>query len=229
MQEQLERRLRLLVIEDEPKLASLLCRTLSATGYEVASAGNGVEGLALACEDDFDLIVLDLLLPDLDGFAILEQLVRRRPGQQVLVLSALSDVGSKVRCLEFGAVDFVAKPFELAELLARVRRRVRPRQSEGAQGVLRSGPLSLDLQRRRATVAGSDSVSLSTREFLVLEYIMRKEGQVCTREELLAQVWGYSFDPGTNVVDVCVGRLRQKLRGAFIETIRNVGYCFVAP
>lgn len=218
---------RVLVIEDEWKLAALLSRTLAASGYEVVSAGTGVKGLKLAQAGGFALVVLDLLLPDMDGFTVLDQIMRTHPDQQVLVLSAIKDVASKVRCLEFGAVDYVSKPFELPELIARVRRRVRSANGEGGERYLTAGNLVLDLQRRRVRFGEGDSVSLSTREFLVLEYIMRKEGEVCTRDELVKEVWGYSFDPGTNVVDVCIGRLRHKLSGSCIETIRNVGYCFV--
>jgi DNA-binding response OmpR family regulator len=215
-----------LVIEDEWKLSALLCRALDASGYEAVSAGNGVQGLKLAKSGGFALVILDLLLPDIDGFTVLDQVMQKHPGQQVLVLSAITDLGSKIRCLEFGAVDFVSKPFELPELIARVRRRVRDGNG-GGERFIAAGNLVLDLQRRSVRVGELEPVSLSTREFLVLKYIMRKEGEVCSRDELVKDVWGYSFDPGTNVVDVCIGRLRHKLTGTCIETIRNVGYCFV--
>jgi DNA-binding response OmpR family regulator len=214
------------VIEDESKLAAVLARSLTASGYEVMCAGGGVVGLENAQRREFGLILLDLLLPDLDGFTVLQRLLERRPRQQVLVMSALSDVGSKVRCLEFGAVDYLAKPFELPELIARVRRHTRAEETEG-QRVLEKAGVVLDLQRRRVSLAGEEPIPLPAREFLLLEYIMRKEGEVCGRAELLDHVWGYSFDPGTNVVDVCVVRLRHKIGHHAIETVRNVGYCFV--
>lgn len=216
----------ILVVEDEAKLAAVLARSLNASGYQVAWAKTGVSGLEQAGEKKFDLVVLDLVLPDIDGFAVLDALLDKRPEQQVLVMSALSDVGSKVRCLEFGAVDYLAKPFELPELIARVRRRTR-HEENGAERHLVTGEVSLDLQRRRVTINGGAPIALPTREFLLLEYIMRKAGEVCGREELLEHVWGYSFDPGTNVVEVCVVRLRHKLGHDAIETVRNVGYCFV--
>ena len=217
----------LLVIEDEAKLAALLSRAFSASGYGVTTASGGIEGLDVAEGGDFGLVVLDLLLPDIDGFTVLEQLMQASSDHRVLVLSAINDVGSKVRCLEFGAVDYVSKPFELPELVARVRRHVRPQNGSPEMRFLHVGEVELDLQRRRVQLPGREPVGLSTREFLLLEYLMRREGQVCRRDELLGSVWGYSFDPGTNVVDVCVGRLRHKLGGYYIETIRNVGYCFV--
>ncbi len=215
-----------LVIEDESKLAALLSRALSAEGFEVTNSSSGVTGLELANNGGFSLVILDLLLPDLDGFSILGNLMKSAPGQEVLVLSALSDVGSKVRCLELGAADYLSKPFDLPELMARVRRRMQHARHEGNDRYLRCGRFSLDLHRRRF-LGNGEPVSLSTREFVLLEYLMRKDGEVCSRQELLDHVWGYSFDPGTTVVEVCIGRLRQKLGHPYIETVRNVGYCFV--
>jgi two-component system OmpR family response regulator len=217
---------RVLVIEDESKLAAVLARSLTASGYEVICVGGGVAGLEYAQRRDFKLVLLDLLLPDIDGFAVLQRLLERRPRQRVLIMSALSDVGSKVRCLEFGAVDYLAKPFELAELMARVRRHTRAEEADGERVLERAG-VRLDLQRRRVSLAGGERIPLPAREFLLLEYMMRKEGEVCGRAELLDHVWGYSFDPGTNVIDVCVVRLRHKIGHDAIETVRNVGYCFV--
>jgi DNA-binding response OmpR family regulator len=143
----------------------------------------------------------------------------------VIVLSALGDVRSKVMCLELGACDYMTKPFELAELIARVRLRARERQPI-RERFLRCGRFVLDLQRR-AVENGGGPVALTTREFVLLEYLMGHTGKTCTRDELLEHVWGYAFDPGTNVVDVCIGRLRHKLGGDSVATVRNVGYCFV--
>jgi DNA-binding response OmpR family regulator len=176
----------------------------------------------------YELVVLDLLLPSIDGVTVLQELMESRPSQRVLVLSALSDVETKVRCLESGASDYVSKPFSLAELVARIRARLRQPASGPDQRVLCLRGVTLDLMRRVAD-SGDGPVALSEREFLLLEYLIRRDGDVCTRQRLLVDVWGYSFDPGSNVVDVCVGRLRAKLGGDVIETVRNVGYRFDAP
>lgn len=213
----------ILVVDDEPKIASFVSRALIAHGYLVDTASDGMQGFRLACERAYDLIVLDLLLPGLDGISVLARLMELRPGQPVFVLSALSDVESKVRCLELGASDYLSKPFELAELMARVRSRLRGPATAPSERLLTVGGVTLDLRRRSVDV-GSTRVALSAREFLLLEHLMRRNGEVCTREGLLASVWGYSFDPGTNVVDVYIGRLRSKLGSGVIETVRSVGY-----
>jgi len=214
---------RILVIDDEPKIVGFVSRALTADGFAVDSAGDGARGLELAVREDYELVVLDLLLPGIDGVGVLRKLMHRRSAQQVLVLSAISDVEAKVRCLDLGAADYLTKPFSLAELLARIRSRVRDRTSAAPSPCLQVGHLTLDL-RRQAADAGAGLVSLPNREFLLLEHLMRNAGGVCTREELLAAVWGYSFDPGTNVVDVYVRRLRSKLGVDAVETVRHVGY-----
>jgi DNA-binding response OmpR family regulator len=216
---------RVLVVDDEPRIVSFISRALSAEGLGVDSAHDGIRGLELARSRRYELVVLDLLLPGLDGISVLQGIIDSRPEQRVLILSALSDVDSKVRCLELGAADYLPKPFALAELVARVRARLRQPEAPAAPRLLTAGRINLDLLRRVAD-AGSGPVNLSEREFLLLQYLMRKAGEVCTREELLADVWGYSFDPGSNVVDVYVGRLRSKLGSELIETVRNVGYRF---
>jgi two-component system OmpR family response regulator len=218
---------RVLVIDDEPKIVSFVTRALTARGYEVDSAGNGAAGLELVRIGGYAVVVLDLRLPDIDGIDVLRCTLEERPNQQVIVLSALPDVDTKVQCLDLGAADYITKPFSLTELLARVRRRVRQRASDGER-FLRAGRLALDLRNRAADV-GDGTVALAGREFLLLQHLVRHRDEVCTREELLSDVWGYSFDPGTNAVDVCVRRLRAKLGPGVIETIRNVGYCFHAP
>jgi two-component system, OmpR family, response regulator len=218
---------KVLVIDDEPKIVSFVTRALSARGYDVDSAGNGADGLELVRIGGYAVVVLDLRLPDIDGIDVLRRTLEERPDQQVIVLSALPDVDTKVRCLDLGAADYITKPFSLTELLARVRRRVRQRASE-TERFVRAGRLVLDLRNRAADV-GEGTVSLAAREFLLLQHLVRHRDEVCSREELLSDVWGYSFDPGTNAVEVCVRRLRAKLGTNVIETIRNVGYSFHAP
>jgi len=218
---------RLLMIDDEPGIRKLVSRTLSSAGFEVDCAADGRRGLELAREGRHELVVLDLMLPGLDGVSVLRSLMAERPTQRVLILSAVGDVTSKVRCLELGAADYLPKPFAVAELVARVRARLRQPVPEPDARWLRVGGVTLDTTRRTAEYQGRSAV-LSEREFLLLEHLMRRAGDVCRREKLLADVWGYEFDPGTNVVDVYVGRLRAKLGVNLIETIRNVGYCFTA-
>jgi DNA-binding response OmpR family regulator len=215
---------RVLVIDDEPKIADFVSRALSANGLAVDSATDGARGLELARTGEYDLVVLDLMMPGVNGMGVLRGTIEACPQQRVLVLSALSDVDSKVRCLELGAADYLTKPFALAELVARVWARLRQGGGASADGLLRSGGLTLDPHRRTAD-SGGGPVALSAREFLLLKHLALNEGEVCTRAELLEEVWGCSFDPGTNVVDVYVRRLRAKLGHAVVETIRHAGYC----
>jgi DNA-binding response OmpR family regulator len=213
---------RILIAEDEARLAAFLEKGLRSNGFVTTTATDGPTALALARDDDFDLLILDLGLPGLDGMTILRTL--RAQGQRlpVVILSARDEVADKVAGLEHGADDYVAKPFRFEELLARVRVRLR---SEGTaeQTVLRAGDLALDLRTRRATV-GSHTVELSAREFTMLEVFLRHQGQVRAREQLLSHVWGYDYDPGSNVVDVYVGYLRRKLGKHRIATVRGMGY-----
>jgi DNA-binding response OmpR family regulator len=218
---------KVLVIDDEPKIVSFVTRALAARGYDVDSADSGAAGLELIRMGGYAVVVLDLRLPDIDGIDVLRSAMEDRPDQQVIVLSALPDVETKVQCLDLGAADYVTKPFSLTEFVARVRRRARQRSSDGER-FLRVGGLVLDLRKRTADV-GAGPVTLAAREFLLLHHLVRHRDEVCTREELLSEVWGYSFDPGTNAVEVCVRRLRAKLGQGVIETIRNVGYSFHAP
>jgi DNA-binding response OmpR family regulator len=219
---------RLLMIDDEPGIRGLVSRTLSSAGFQVDCAADGVRGLEMARAGHHELVLLDLMLPGVDGVSVLRKLLAERPAQRVLILSAIGDVTSKVRCLELGASDYLPKPFAVAELVARVRARLRePVVADPQERWLHAGGLTLDTARRTAECQGR-SVVLSEREFLLLRHLMRRVGDVCKREELLADVWGYAFDPGSNVVDVYVGRLRSKLGGDLIETIRNVGYCLQA-
>jgi len=214
---------RVLVIDDEPKIADFVSRALSANGLNVDAATEGARGLELARTGQYDLVILDLMMPGVNGMGVLRGTIEARPGQRVLVLSALGDVDSKVRCLELGAADYLTKPFALAELVARVWARLRQPGAEAADGLLRAGGLTLDPNRRTAD-SGEGPVPLSSREFLLLKHLALKEGEVCTRAELLEEVWGCSFDPGTNVVDVYIRRLRAKLGKAAVETIRHAGY-----
>ena len=221
--------MRILVVEDEERILSFVSRGLSAAGYTIEGACDGATGLAKGLSQPFDLVVLDLLLPGLNGMEVLSQLLARRPELPVLVLSARSDLPTKLRGFELGAVDYLAKPFALDELLARVRahlRRYRPLDEPGT--VVRGAHVVLDVARRRAVV-GANVCDLADREFHVLHHLLRHEGEVVSRERLLADVWGYDFDPGSNVVDVCIRRLRRRLGPAVpIETIRNAGYRLAA-
>lgn len=217
---------RLLVIEDEARLRTFLSRTLEADGHFVATAATGPEGVRAAIDDDFDLLMLDLMLPGYDGFEVLRRVLDRDPEQRVLVLSAVGDVASRVRCLQMGAVDFLTKPFAAAELVARVQARLRAPKAAAMQRWLKVGEATLDLERQTLDVAGH-AVPLSHREFILLGHLMRRAGEVCSRSELLASVWGYT-DPASNVVDVTVRRVRGKMPLPLIETVRNVGYTFAA-
>jgi two-component system copper resistance phosphate regulon response regulator CusR len=218
--------MKILVIEDEARILSFLARGLEAEGYRVEGASNGALGLARAVEGEWDLVLLDLLLPGMTGLELLEQLHRLRPELPVLILSARSDLKTKLRGFDLGASDYVAKPFALDELLARVR--VQVRRSVPGESSVSSGSLVLDLARRQATL-GHTVCDLSDREFRLLRHLVEHAGEVISRERLLADVWGYTFDPGSNVVDVCVRRLRKKLGpGAGIETVRHAGYRLAA-
>ncbi len=219
-----ERARSILVVEDEPNVASFVSRALRGRGFAVDVALGGPRGLEAALGGDHELIVLDLRMRDVSGLQILREVMRERPDRRVLVLSAAADVDVKVRCLELGAADFVAKPFELAELVARVNAHLRRRSdAPTAEHHLRAGPLSLDLVQRTAD-AGAGEVALSDREFGVLRHLVARAGRPCTRDELLADVWHIDFDARTNVVDVCVHRLRDKLGAGVIETVRGRGY-----
>jgi len=220
--------MRILVIEDEARIQAFLARGLEAEGYTVVTSADGREGLELATHGRWDLVVLDLLLPGLNGLQVLSELQREQPGLPVVILSARSDVQTKLRGFELGATDYLSKPFSLDELLARIRVRLRGPASFGDEHVLRGGSVVLDIARREARV-GERAAGLSDREFRLLHHLLVHVGEVVSRERLLAEVWGYDFDPGSNVVEVCVRRLRQKLGPeAPIETVRNAGYRLAA-
>jgi DNA-binding response OmpR family regulator len=263
---------RILIVDDEPKIRSFIGRALTATGYATEFADSGAEGLRRALATRYDLVILDLVMPDLDGRQVLGRLLATRPSQAVIVLSCVADVAAKVDCLERGAQDYLTKPFSLAELLARVRVRLRgephahaeaaartaagngtaehvgpqaPQPSAsgnpsapGAQGsaggdahphaeMIRAGDVTLDVGRLVADI-GNGPVPLTRLEFLLLRELAEHVGQSVPKGTLLATVWGYDFDPGSNVVDVCVRRLRSKLGFDLIKTVRGEGYQLVA-
>ena len=213
---------RILIVEDEPRFASFLEKGLSANGYAIKVVGNGRLAGALADDREFDLMILDLGLPDMDGLDVLRELRRRGDALPVIILTARDDLDDKVSGLDAGAEDYITKPFSLEELLARVRARLRADQTAEVT-MLEAGGVMLDMRTRRATVDG-ETVSLTAREFTMLETLMRHRDQVLSKEQLLSHVWGYDFDPGSNVVEVYVGYLRRKLGGGLIETVRGMGY-----
>jgi two-component system copper resistance phosphate regulon response regulator CusR len=216
--------MRILVIEDEPRILAFVSRGLEAEGFTVDAAGDGADGLRQAVLEDYDLVVLDLLLPRLDGLAVLRELHQRRPELPVVIVSARADLETKLRGFGLGACDYVSKPFSFDELLARVRAQLRRGQWGGDGTVVSAGALTLDLARRQARL-GEVLAELSDREFRLLHHLVRHQGEVVSRERLLSEVWGYHFDPRSNVVDVCVRRLRKKLGPeAPIETVRHGGY-----
>lgn len=222
--------MRILVIEDEPRILGFLRLGLEAEGFAVDGVGDGAAGLMRALDEPYELVVLDLQLPRLDGFRLLEELHRQRPALPVLILSARGDLPTKLRGFELGAIDFLSKPFSFDELVARVRVHLRKSRDEagGQASTVAAGALTLDLARRQARIGGR-AVDLSDREFRLLYHLVSHPGEVVSRERLLSEVWGYSFDPGSNVVDVCIRRLRKKLGSPSpIETVRHAGYRLVA-
>jgi DNA-binding response OmpR family regulator len=214
---------RVLVVDDEPKLVSFVRRALATSGIAADGAVDGIRGLELALTGMYELVILDLLMPGTDGTSVLEQTIKRLPQQQVLILSAFSDLDTKLKCFGLGATDYLAKPFALAELVARVRARLRRAANGNGDSMVQAGGIRLDVRRRTAD-NGEGAVAMSEREFLLLRYLLSREGEVCSREEILEDVWGFSFDPGTNIVNVCIARLRSKLGPYSIQTVRNVGY-----
>jgi DNA-binding response OmpR family regulator len=215
--------LRILVIDDEPRILAFLARGLAADGYAVDTADNGGDALRAVRRHEYDLVLLDLLLPGVDGLSVLGAINRLRPELPVVVVSARSDLPTKLRGFGLGASDYVSKPFALDELLARIRVQLRKRHDDGDH-VLCVGSVVIDLARREVR-RGTTVAQLSDREFRVLHHLAEHPGEVISRERLLSEVWGYHFDPGSNVVDVCIRRLRQKLgAGAPIETVRHAGY-----
>jgi DNA-binding response OmpR family regulator len=216
----------ILIVEDESAIADFLERGLRREGFEVRTVADGAEGERLALDHAFDLVVLDRMLPGRDGLEVLVRIRRSKPALPVIVLTARSEVADRVEGLDRGATDYVTKPFSYEELAARVRAHLRQVDSAAAT-TLKAGGIRLDLVGRRAERDGL-SVDLPKREAELLAYLMRHAGRVCTHEEILAAVWEYDHDPGTNIVQVYVGYLRRKLAlpdsPAPIETVRSVGY-----
>ena len=224
---------KILLIEDDRETASYLAKGLTQEGHSVDSAVNGHDGLFRATEGNFDLIVLDRMIPGIDGLTVLKALRAAKITTPVLILSALASVGDRIDGLESGSDDYLVKPFSFAELLARVNALLRRRDTrlEPADHRLTVGDLEIDPLSRSVKRAGK-KLDLKPREYLLLEYFARNEGRVVTRTMLLEQVWDYHFDPGTNVIDVHVSRLRRKLEDGFekplLHTVRGAGYMLAA-
>lgn len=224
--------MRILIVEDEKKTSSFIRKALQAEGYAVDVLHRGDEGLAAALITPFDALVLDIMLPGRDGLSIVKQLRERGNNVPVLLLSARGAVEERIEGLNAGADDYLPKPFELGELVARVRAICRRSQGASRSTVLRLADLTLDTISREVR-RGDQPIHLSPREFRFLEHLLRSAGRICTRMMLLEKVWDYDFDPGTNVVDVYAGRVREKVDGAFdvklVHTVRGVGYVMKEP
>lgn len=214
----------MLLIDDEEAIRVGVGRALAAEGLAIDLAGSGQEGLSRAGTEHYDLVLLDLLMPSMDGQAVLRQLVREQPERAVMVLSCLADVRCKVDCFELGARDYLTKPFSLDELIARVRNQLR---CDSFGRVIRAGSLRLHVGRMEADI-GHGPVPLTRLEFLVLRELMEHVGQSVSKGQLLATVWGYEFEPGSNIVGVCVRRLRSKFGDQLIKTVRGEGYQLAA-
>jgi DNA-binding response OmpR family regulator len=223
--------MRVLIVEDDPAIVRFLERGLAAHGHQSMSADNGQDGVLMATDESVDFVLLDIMLPGMDGQEVLRRIRVRRPNLPVLMLTARDEVRDKVTALDSGADDYLTKPFDLEELLARMRALVRRADQPQASRIV-LGDLKMDLRSHRVW-RGEKSVELSSREFALLEYFVRHSGQVLSRQQILSAVWDYAFDPGSNIVDVYVSYLRNKLdrRGkpSLISTVRGAGYRFEPP
>ena len=219
--------MKLLVIEDETKIASLLKKGLQEQGFQVDISGDGEEGLERATTTPYDAIVIDIMLPKRDGLSVLRTLRLRKVTAPVMIITARGDVNERVEGLNLGADDYMAKPFSMDEVVARIRALVRRVTGETIT-LYKVGDLIMNLVTREV-LRGTRRVNLTTREFRLLEHLMRLPGQVVTRTQLIERVWEYHFDPGTNLVDVYIQRLRRKVDDGedmkLIQTVRGVGYC----
>lgn len=222
----------LLVVEDDVKAAAYLCKGLRESGHNVDHAADGKDGLFMAMENEYDVIVIDRMLPELDGLSVVRTLRAAKKKTPVLVLSALGEVADRVQGLNAGSDDYLVKPFAFSELLARLDALMRRSDGETSKTSLAVGDLEIDLLSREVRRGGM-LIELQPREFRLLEYLMRHTGQVVTRTMLLENVWDYHFDPQTNVIDVHISRLRGKIDRDFdyalLQTIRGAGYCLRAP
>ncbi len=221
---------RILVVEDEKRIADFVCRGLQNAGYAVDAAPNGATALEFSHATDYDLVILDLMLPDMDGLQVLEKLRNRKVGPPVLVLSARGTLDDRVKGLELGADDYLVKPFAFVELLARVRALLR--RGQPAPERLQVGDLVLDCTRRKVTRAG-ELIELAPKEFGILEYLMRNKGRPLSRTMIVEHVWDMDYDGLTNIVDVYIRHLRSKIDDAWphklIQTVRGIGYMIDAP
>lgn len=214
---------RILIAEDEARIASFIDKGLRANGLTTTVVASGVQALGLARSGEFDLMILDIGLPELDGFTVLHALRSSSVDLPVIILTARDGIDDTVAGLGGGADDYMAKPFHFDELLARVQRRLRtPNQSTGAN-VIQHGGISLDLQTRRLLCDGKSS-DLTAREFALLHLFLSHPGQVLSREQLLSRVWGYDYEPGSNIVETYIRYLRRKVGQERIETVRGMGY-----
>ena len=225
-------RRRILVIEDDPETAEQLVDFLAASGYQVDRAGDGNDGIRLATSADQAVAIIDRMLPDIEGLAVIRRLRDQGILTPALIISALGEIDDRVRGLRAGGDDYLVKPFAFAELLARVEALARRSATVVKETVLRVGDLELDLVSRTVARRGQ-KIELLPREFQVLEYLVRNQGQVVPRAMLLQHVWDLHFDPTTNIIDVYVGRVRRKVDGQqaypLIHTVRGVGFCIRAP
>jgi DNA-binding response OmpR family regulator len=223
--------MQVLIVEDETAIVRFLERGLAASGHQVISANNGEDGARMALDDSVEFVLLDVSLPGIDGHEVLQRIRARRPELPVLMLTARDDLQHKVRALNAGADDYLTKPFAFEELLARMRALLR-RADQPRSAQIEAGDLGIDLLSRRVR-RGDRAIELSSREFALLEYFMRRPHQVLSREQILSAVWDYSFDPGSNVVDVYVRYLRRKIdrpgEPSLITTVRGAGYRFEPP
>ena len=219
--------LRILVVEDDAQAAEAMCRGLSEAGHSCTTAVDGAKGLDAARQASFDVMVVDRMMPKMDGVALVEQLRREGDNTPVLFLSALGEIEDRVSGLKAGGDDYLVKPYAFPELIARVEALSRRRETGSVATLLKVGELEMDLIGRRVTRAGKD-IDLQPREFQLLEYLMRHAGQSVTRTMLLEEVWHYHFDPQTNVIDVHISRLRSKIDKDFdrpmLQTVRGAGY-----
>jgi two-component system, OmpR family, response regulator len=220
---------KVLVVEDEKKIASFVRKGLEEQGFAVECCARGDDAYVMARSQPFDVIVLDIMLPGRDGLSILRSLREQKSTVPVILLTARAEPNERIEGLNLGADDYLTKPFYIQELIARIHAVTR-RASGEPSSVLRAGQLTVNVMTRQVTL-GEQHIELTPREFNLLEYLMRSSGRVLTRTQILERVWGYAFDPQTNLVDVNIQRLRKKLdpdgKANFIETIRSVGYRFM--